>query len=236
MANAVQAAYQGTNQTGTPGTSVPTSASHNVTAGWSAVVICRTGDNVTHTRPKFSSGTDDIFTQVGSTVGSAGNDYISMWYCANCSAHTSVTVSAFFSSSAYNSVLVGYWSGGLASSPLSFNATGSTGTGTSVTNTGTWTNAAGDIVIAAMSYGNAGRTFSAGAIGGPNGTMWKTSDGSTSGDTGMCYRVISDAAGSRTAAMSISGSENGLTLIVAGFKVAAGSAGWLNRNYWWDNA
>jgi hypothetical protein len=223
MANTPGTAYAGTNQTGTAVANVA-SSSHNVTAGWSAVCICRSGDNVTHTRPTYSSGTDDVFTQVGSTIGSSGNDYISMWYCASVSAHTSATLRANFGTNiAYDSVLVGYWSGGATTSPLSFNASGGpTDSATSITNSGTWTSAAGDLVITAMSYGNSGRTISAGAIAGTTGTRWITSDGSTSGDTGMAYRVV-DAGGSRTGAMSISGAENGLCIIVAGFKVAAGS-------------
>jgi hypothetical protein len=217
MALAAQGSAKGTNQTGTSITSLASSAV-SVTAGWLAVVVCRTGGNVTHSAPTDTAG--NTYVQIGTTIGVASNDYLSLWYCASCAAQVNNVVTGHWGSSAYCSILVGYISGA-AAAPLDKNAS-NTGSGTSIASGQMTTTQADEILVAGFSYGNNNATISAGAFAGTTGTLWTTSGSSNSGDTGLGYRIVSGIVTNATLAMGVSPTQNGLCILAATFKMASG--------------
>jgi hypothetical protein len=196
MAFAVAATAYGTNQS-TNATSLA-SSSVATTTGWAALVIYRSGDG-SHNAPTDTAG--NTYVQIG-TQYTNGDFTISMWRCFSLTANASNVVTANFPSNPqYLSVLVAYISGAPGTVDVTVDSTQEAGGVTSITSNAFTTTQADAIAFCVASYSGNNVTMQAGAIAGTTGTLAVTSDGASSGDTGLEYRVLSGIATSATATL-----------------------------------
>lgn len=102
-----------------------------------------------------SDGTNGAYTDSGAGYVVNGSDRISKWFFANNSSSGQPTVTVTPSATAFVSIAIDEYTGGATSSPVRATSTNvSVGAGTTAT-TGSVTATAGDLVVTAMSDGNA---------------------------------------------------------------------------------
>lgn len=204
----------GTDQSGSNLTSVAT-AGIATTTGWGALVMTRAGNTAqTISAPTMTSGNTCTLVAGSKDGTTSADETTEIAYCASITGNAHNVVTCNFTSTAYDSCVVLYFTGittGNDTSSCLVDCSGTSPTGQMVSGPFTTTHAT-ELLMWCATYGNNTSIFSAGAMGSASGILGETSGNNTAGtnnDTGCEYAFVTTIQTTQTATINIAPDSSG---------------------------